>query len=534
MFCNLLLLYVLSLLFPLHSQIKTPCRLHNKSLPIPLSSFQIAYFHQLQRVYIFGGSTTGFNDSSSNAIYRWDFANDSDSWFNRTNLTTPTHTFTSFTDNVVVINNTAYFIGTYHSKTDYSTQLYIFNANNETFYNVSSKPLISTIEGCVVTNNTHLFMIGGFDQWGNNGYYAKTIQIYNILENKWTVTNITIADYQGTSSQYCQMIDNMIYVFYGTAKTRTGVRLMPTYYTFSLISDDQNNITNNTTEKVITINSGSNTNFGFSNGASQHFDSRILLIQGLREDHTGKYQTSNQIDIFNIKTTVFEKSFYLNESLQRISSVIINKSLYILGGYRGEQVSLYDGSSVDVVQVCDLENVVDEENEPWWQQWIVTFIIAGIALFVCVSICCICVCMWRSCNRNLPSDKERKKTMFSLKTRNNDPGLIFLPNGDEDENKDGHEHPYKVTEFDFDDKIKTKQDMKEDASDVGEDGEGIIHNFEEIENVDKIEDRVGDFDSRYIVTTTGSINDQETIVAGDESFNPESFSTSHYETMLGK
>eukprot|EP01084_Bolivina_argentea_P216688 368063_1 len=346
----------------LNSQIIQPCQYHNHSLPIPLSSYQVAHFQDLNRIYLYGGTTK--NGINSLSIYRWDLSDNT--WFypSPINTETPSSIFKSSTNNVAVISNTAYFVGFQHSNKDYSTHIQIFDAVTESWINISNltSPNYQGVEGCVVTNYTHIFMVGGYyvSPSDHKGNYLQKIQIYNIQNNSWSSVNINV----GSANQYCQMKHNVIYVFGGSS---LNDRRLSNFYKYE--NDKWSNL--------------GTVPFGFCCGASAYFDSKILLIEGWTDSGGGTPSfDSNKTEIFDIQKNKVSHTFYMNASLRYLSSVVVNETLYIFGGYNSSEEA-----SSTLVQICDLK-IIHEPHRFHFDMVTIIYIACGFSLLM---LCCMLI-----------------------------------------------------------------------------------------------------------------------------------------------
>eukprot|EP01083_Nonionella_stella_P130189 395101_1 len=94
--------------------------------------------------------------------------------------------FYSFVDSVVSIGNIAYFVGM-HDGSDNSGLIYMFDMQQESWIdnsNLEILPIPST-HGCVSTNLSHIFMIGGSKggMTDTRTNYHNYVQIYDVQSN---------------------------------------------------------------------------------------------------------------------------------------------------------------------------------------------------------------------------------------------------------------------------------------------------------------------------------------------------------------
>eukprot|EP01084_Bolivina_argentea_P088157 159172_1 len=214
----------------IYTQANLPCYHYDKILPLPLASHQLAHFHATNKIFIFGGYT---GQRYSSSIFRWDTNNES-KWFQEIDEKTPTTEFVSDINNVVVINDTiAYFIGVDQGHD--SRPIYIFDSLNEKFINNQdlTYPPHSFVSGCLATNNSHIFMVGGIITSGSPPH-LNSLQIYDINNNSWYVEQIELSPLNnGFYAQYCKMVDNVLYIFGGLV---FNIGAINKYYSYNALT----------------------------------------------------------------------------------------------------------------------------------------------------------------------------------------------------------------------------------------------------------------------------------------------------------
>eukprot|EP01084_Bolivina_argentea_P126596 224129_1 len=339
------------------------CKLYGKKLPIPLGSYQMVHFPETNVIYIFGGGTTV--SSCSSKIFKWNISS-SHQWFQRINTTT-TACFYSFGNNVVRIDDKAYFIGMNDGSYD-SGAIYIFNSFTESFEKAHnlSKPEHPAIYGCLSTNTTHIFMVGG-DR--NNTSLINYLQIYDIKRDKWSSMAINVGIIKnGYTNQYCEMIENTLFVFGGSTDKR-----IKQYYKWR--NDKWTYLGNRST--------------GLDSGGTAFYQPNIYIIGGYTGQPTDTDHTSysNVIDVFNINNGTIISTYYLVYAVCRVSPFFINNTLYVIGGWNGPYPQQYTSS----VQVCDLENpsINPTANPPILTPITIVVITGVILLIVVLMIICI-------------------------------------------------------------------------------------------------------------------------------------------------
>eukprot|EP01084_Bolivina_argentea_P165503 287518_1 len=313
-----------------NAQLKQPCYLSDRRLNIGTCNQLMAYFEHQHTVYLFGGHFKTHGDSY-NTIYKWDVSNHSD-WFQlMPTISTPTVNFWSYTNDIVVINELAYFIGVYDGA--YDGNIYIFDSTTETFTDTTdlSKPHFHTAHGCLVTNNTHIFMVGGY----TGSMWPNYLQIYNIDINEWYSEVITLTLINGGwARQYCYMRKNSLFVFGGQSSSN-NYEILNEYYKWEW--------------QIGWIYLG-RMDRTLCSGAVAVYTDHLFLVGG----------GDGQIAVSDIRTFSMDQEnitslYYMTQSLSGLSSLVIDGKLYVFGGYT-------NGYGVTDVQICDILITGTDEN----------------------------------------------------------------------------------------------------------------------------------------------------------------------------
>ena len=213
----LLLLLLLLFISAIYGQ--SVCNYTNMTLPISTFGHQTAYIEDLQTLYLFGGCRNAYvqymDINHSTAIYKWTLSD-----LQWTKIETPTPDipdgyFTSLTTSSVVIDHNVYFMGS-QIEGPRNGNWYIFNAINETFLDTNTSNLspfpYPSQQGCVTTNDSHIFMLGGLSTFDAllpmNQDIVPYLQIYDIANNQWSVEIANITGYL----QYCVVYQDILYV----------------------------------------------------------------------------------------------------------------------------------------------------------------------------------------------------------------------------------------------------------------------------------------------------------------------------------
>eukprot|EP01084_Bolivina_argentea_P001401 2579_1 len=343
-----------------------PCYYHNKDLPVPLTSHQMAYFKNINTVYIFGGMTS--NSTSVNTIYKWNLTN-KDLWFEQIKTTTPTKPFSSWINNVITIDNRAYFIGIVDDNV-HDNSMYIFDSLTDQFVNTTnlSKWVNGTILGCIATNKTHIFVVGGVND------NPPHLRIYNINLDQWISNDIDIniiKEFNGYVGQYCQILDDTLFVFGGFAGINNRIDIND-YYKYDLKteiwSDGQTKLQN-----------------AAGYGATIYYDSHIFLIGGLNAT-----DDIADIYVFNTNDEQFGNTYQLVHAVRSFPALIFNNQLYTFGGSYFNQTNAT--IPISLVQICNL-NVQSPKHTDIVLITVIAIIAFGclIGIIICVRRRCVVV-----------------------------------------------------------------------------------------------------------------------------------------------
>ena len=300
------------------------CYYDDRWLPITFTESQLVYFKSLNKIFLF--------DKSSYNIYKWQ-TNKTNAWFNITSSSNP-HPGRSYANNIAIINNTkAYFIAVDNSNNGIPIQ--VFDGVTERFINHSiSNPLHPVIGGCVTNNDTHIFLVGGY----NTSFKSDLLQIYNAAKNEWSSEKITISGLnQGMYGQSCYLVDHTLYVF-GGYQMYENIKVYKTIWSYNTFTSEWNEI-------------GSKSVASYS-GSVAYLYPYIYVIGGQLEDYS---EQTNIVDVFDVEKEIIVDSYHLNHSVSGQASVILNESLFIFGG---GNFQIYAWA---FIQVCDLALVQEQE-----------------------------------------------------------------------------------------------------------------------------------------------------------------------------
>ena len=178
-----------------------------------LALSQVGYNANTSMLYIFGG----FNDHQpaysqcNNRVWKWNVSNASSNWLNVSEHT-PTQCFFSEMQNSVQIGNVVWFVGI-NNGTYNEAKVYAFDLMQEKF--IPSKMTnvkYPSSTGCVASNETHIFMLGGYSE--SSKMYYPYLQFWDIATGKPYKLNYPPADI-GLGHQFCICVNNSLYVFGG-------------------------------------------------------------------------------------------------------------------------------------------------------------------------------------------------------------------------------------------------------------------------------------------------------------------------------
>eukprot|EP01084_Bolivina_argentea_P088373 159562_1 len=135
----------------------------NVTLPVHLATHQLGYNNQTSEVFLFGGSTGSINNYViyTNAIYKRNISDNNSIWINIT-TTTLEPIFEAVAETSTTVNDSVYFMGVFNGSANVNS-VYVFNLTSEKFVENNGIPAYPHMgaEGCVVSNLTHIFMVGG-------------------------------------------------------------------------------------------------------------------------------------------------------------------------------------------------------------------------------------------------------------------------------------------------------------------------------------------------------------------------------------
>eukprot|EP01084_Bolivina_argentea_P037375 69125_1 len=268
--------------------------------PYAVSYHLMTYYPSTNTVYLFGGNTAPRN------VLKLDMNYLSLGWID-TGEIMPRSNFYSEVNSIVRIDNIVYFIGAYDGGYD-SGKMYKFDINSETFIDNSNIPLMPypSIRGCVVTNMTHIFYVGGYIF--STKTLLKYVQIYDITANQWYYEEITLSPINnGWQAQDCSMIDNVLYVFGH--------------------SGDQKNIYKYISNSGWTL---------LSHTLSQDIESGFAIYSDLSSYNYvyifGGHPTSNNVDVFDVNSEMVIFSTNIEYAVIGAYPLIISNKMYIFGG----------------------------------------------------------------------------------------------------------------------------------------------------------------------------------------------------------
>ena len=297
------------------SQIIGECYEDNISLPIPLSQHLLAYFESNQSIYLLGGETTDLNFTSS--IYKWDITKSFHPSFElMPNITTPTEIFTSRTTSTVVIDNYAYFIGIYNGSYN-NSQIYRLDIDTQTWDEDFTQMPFGAVMGCVTTNDTHIFMVGGRQ---STDVFFNYVQVYDISKDNWIVYNHSELYPKGVATSMCNMINNVLYIFGGLTTTAPGVAAV--YSDIFTIEWPQFKV-NRIGDLSTAIAAGALVN---------HCDHDVIIIGGIWTTH---FWVSSRCQLFNIDSgsvEITDVATIPTPAAYMTGVILHDKDMYIFGG----------------------------------------------------------------------------------------------------------------------------------------------------------------------------------------------------------
>eukprot|EP01084_Bolivina_argentea_P093223 167694_1 len=209
------------------------------SLPAPLYGGMVATTAN-EDVYILGGFCCGGRKTS---IYKW--SSSSSSVWTTLPTTTPTDLYCPGQCSVLMPNGLFYIIGAYpqHGKT------FIFDPSSDNFITSPTIPdMIHPVAyGCVVGDliNNKIYVVGGTDP-ASSTTYVNYIQIYDIINNIWSVSPSTIPNAMSLATCYLSSNEGLLYIFGGQTYPTTS-------YWNTVIKYDISTQTVNTLTTVLTV-----------------------------------------------------------------------------------------------------------------------------------------------------------------------------------------------------------------------------------------------------------------------------------------
>ena len=312
----------------------------NITLPASIYEQQLGYRQNptstdIVDIYLFGGNLgtdckryiwkSGFNKTSKSL-----------SPFQTLSVKTIKQCIDSEMQNCVSIGDMVYFVGVYdYDFTYYPTgNVYRFNMETEEWMNISYIPQqpIPQIKGCITTNMTHIFSIGGLNYTKPPvSEITNKLQIYDIANNEWSVDRINLPF--PMVYQYCNMVNNIIYTFGGQI-TYTGNGKYNGIYKYDVINGDSwefigNLSRNSALEKGWLV-------YDYMNG--------YLYPVGGEPFGDG-------VDIFDVKSeSIKGESVYnsVSDEVQSAPVLVIEDTILVFGG------SMKDGKRTDAVLVGSL------------------------------------------------------------------------------------------------------------------------------------------------------------------------------------
>eukprot|EP01083_Nonionella_stella_P169013 572112_1 len=267
-------------------------------------------------VYLFGGL-------SSNTIYKWTVG--SNTFFEPITPTTPTARLYAVVNSVATIGDLTYFIGVDDGTAQYGNdKVYVFNIQTESWMDTNNYAVVPypANHGCVATNQSLIFMIGGRTATGDSNY----LQIYDVFHNTWSAQVIDIAPYtaNGWEQQMCQVVHDVLFVFGGRYDE---IQFMDGIYKYHI---------NN--KQWLKIGALPLPNVG---GTSVYHEPFIYLIGG--SDYGDPLDT---ILTFNPLSEQIVDAHYMQNKRYFVSALSIAQKLFVFGGI--------DQEAKSSVEMCDI------------------------------------------------------------------------------------------------------------------------------------------------------------------------------------
>eukprot|EP01084_Bolivina_argentea_P215020 365009_1 len=358
-------------------------------LPEPLFRMGGSYYPKTSTIFLFGGTAVnGTQWFNRNKIYKWKL-NESPAHWIELAQNVPSGYLFSPARNSVSIGHMVYFIGI--SDIDNAGLIYTFNMETETFENnnIALPKWHPFFWGCLATNNSHLFLIGGDGVDRANGpAILGLLQILDLSRNIWLTQNILLPfivpddDFSGWERQQCVFVHDSLYVIGGQITNNWKnnntqyIDGIYKYNTETFLWNYQGNI-------------ATSTGTGWAIYSSKY--DQIYIVSGLSQ---------SIIQIFDIKRQQIIDTVNMNGIVQNESAAfIVDDEIMVFGG------CLYDWFDVDfpnytvysLIQTAKLPLIHQDKNRNMNGIVIMISIIVLIALG---AFCCLC--------RKLATKKEEK------------------------------------------------------------------------------------------------------------------------------
>ena len=350
----------------------------SNSLAIPQSEYALAYFKQHNLVYIYGGR---YPDGYTNETHKAPATNITSSYveFKYIEERTPTNTFTTISNNVAVIDNYAYFIGIYNGNFQ-NFNIYRFDLTTDTFSEKTNdtdsdsyfSPMpIGAVWGCVTTNDTHIFVVGG--NW-ELPHYDKYIalqfervlnitQIYDIENDEWSIQpfNIYPVNETGITSSQCMMLNNTLYSFGGATQNA----VLSSIYKVEWPQNEWTYL--------------GNLSKGVVGGFIVRHCDLILIGGGMYNENGWVTATIHIFDINDEREIEIDHEYLMEVPQALMSAIVVDNDLIIFGGRIDNQPS-------KITQVCGLDvcDAVGRSEHDYGYWWFIGIGIILIAVVICV------------------------------------------------------------------------------------------------------------------------------------------------------
>eukprot|EP01084_Bolivina_argentea_P258759 436375_1 len=325
------------------------------TLPGYMVQHQLGYNIETSVVYLFGGIfSNGTSQQNSNKIYKRNINNNTDLW-KHISTTTTSDIFVSAIKQSVSIGNIVYFVGV-NNGTFQVNEVQVFDMTTEEFNLGGIPPYnFSGVRGCVETNGTHIFMIGGKSSATT---YLNYIQILNIPSPTWHYIEIDI----NFGVQSCAIFNNQIYVFGGYSNVNVSYGI----YRYDILTTQWNYISN----------------------ISNEFNSGYAIYSPI--DHN-IYITRTNLSIFSVKKEEIVAQLPLLIPIFQAPAMIFNNTLHLFGGaytnvlwYPGirQNTALVQKTTLPITitktQTCD-------NNELNWMLMSILSVLIVVIAILCLS-----------------------------------------------------------------------------------------------------------------------------------------------------